>query len=309
MDMKIRVILTLIAFVSVTMTGFSLTAISFGNEPGQVGFRAPVGAEGFPEGPNSYRSCNGNLWLADSVNKRIIFLDSSGKLQKSVVVSELSEKSYISDFALQFEKGSDKPTAIWLADLVSLNIFKVSLDGKLLLKISGKNALIQADEVACDSDGRVYIGDMGSSKIVVYGQDGKELRRMKWNWTSFAVSDKNHSYTMGFDEGKGNLLNEYDSDGKLVSQTVLGENQMQNPRIWNIDKQGNLMISYVPPSGNPTAQVLYKYSADGKVIEKTPFTNPYYIYRYLIFDGDKIQIVKANYAKAPKTGISIVDLK
>ena len=301
--MKVTLLLTLILLAFPLMSVNASWQVKFGGEDTQVNFRAPIGDEDFPEGPHSLRVIAGNLWLLDSAGAKILVFDKANKLVRRIILPTISSKVFYEDFAVQFTEDGKEPVAVVTAERFSNTVVKCALDGTELLKFKPSNS-IQLDEVAIAPDGRIYVGDFGRAGISVFSPQGKFERSIPWQFSGFATDLKSNLHMLDYDEQAGHQHVVFSPIGKQISRTTLGFIEMQNPRIWEANSKG-IFVSFVPPSGDPTKQTMMHINKDGKTEAQTDFSNPYFIYRYLDVDDDKVWIISADYFEAPSSDISV----
>jgi len=302
-----RIIVAVAAMMMIMAPAFSWE-LSFGNESGKVGIKAPVSAEDFPVGPASYRVVGDNLWVLDSANGKVLCFDASSKLIKEIAIPSLPGEWVLDDFALQFsDASSTEPVAIIAVDLMERLVIKFSADGKELFKIKPEN-LIQLDEIDIDSTGQFYIGDYANSVIAVFAADGTQVRQITWQCSGFAVDLENNLHTIHFEENIGHFHVKLSADGRELSRVKLGLPEMQNPRIWHVNAKGEYLLSFIPPEGETNSQVLFTYSSAGEILKRANFNSPYYIKRYLFAGNDAAWLVDADYMKAPALSIKFKQL-
>lgn len=305
-------IATMIMF-GLASASFADWEISFGKEKGQVGLRAPLSDEDFPHGPNSYRLINDELWILDSAGGAIRCFDASNQVKGEIGISlplaaqGFAKDALLDDFAVQLTNG--EVVAIIAVDGLNRQIIKFDKFGKELLKIQVKpDQLIQLDQVEIDSTGQFYVGDFAKRHIAVFSAEGKMLRTIPWQFSGFAVDKENNLYMLQFAESKGHACIKLSAEGKELTRVELGMPEAQNPRIWSVNDKGEMLISVVPPEGDPNNHNLLTYSATGEILNKVAFKNPYYINRYLMGGKDSAWLVNADYGDA-SSKIKISPLK
>ena len=292
-----------LAFTSPAFTNWELP---FGKEDQRVGVSAPMNEQDAPDGPASYRVVNGNLWVLDSVKGRVLCFSGENKLIQTVIFPTLKPEFILSDFALQLSSAGEVQ-AVVTVDTRAKEIVVVDAAGKELRRIKA-DSMTQLDEVDVDSEGRIYVGDYAAGSISVFAADGQVQRSFPWQVSGFVTDLQNNLHLLDYKEGSGHALVTLAADGQEIARQELGMPEMQNPRIWSVNASGERLVSMVPPSGNPAEQVLCSISADGKIIAKADFTNPYYINRYLAAGDGHAWLVKADYLKAPAQSVKIETL-
>ncbi|GAB4280397.1 MAG: hypothetical protein Kow0029_24930 [Candidatus Rifleibacteriota bacterium] len=298
---------TMMLMITILVLGITAPAmcnweLMFGKEASQLGFvNPPPGPEDPPLGPASFRLVEGNIWVLDSVKGQVLCFNPENKLTANVKIPGLPKQFYLDDFAIQLKDG--KPVSIWVAERFSNEIIKVSMNGKELART--KTGQAQLDQLEVDSTGQLYVGDFGKSELAVYSSEGKKLRKMPWQLSGFAVDASDNLHMINFNDGTGHQHVILSPDGKELSRTEIGFANMQNPRLWHVTANNDILVSFIPESGDPTKNILVKISAKGLIEKKLGFTNPYYINRYLLLDDKSCWLANADYLKAPEQTIKI----
>ncbi|OGK08822.1 MAG: hypothetical protein A2W80_01580 [Candidatus Riflebacteria bacterium GWC2_50_8] len=303
-----KAIVAVVAMTMLILAPAFAWQLPFGKDAGTIGIIAPVGAEDFPVGPASYRVVGDNLWVLDSANGRVLCFDAASKMIKQIAVPSLPKEFIIDDFALQFAgKDAVEPSAIIVVEAMERLIIKFDTDGKELLKIKPEN-LIQLDEIEINSTGQFYVGDYANSVIAAFAADGKQLRQVAWQCSGFAVDSDNNLHMIHFEDKIGHFHVKLAADGAELSRIQLGLPEMQNPRLWHVNANGEYLLSFIPPEGDTNSQVLHTYSAAGEILKKVEFKNPYYVKRYLCAGKDSAWLVDADYSKAPDQPVTFKQL-
>ncbi len=277
--------------------------IKFGKADSEVGYvNPPPGPEDFPLGPHSFRIINDELWLADSVKGRLLSFSKKGKLNNSVSIPGFNQGAFIDDFAAQIKDGNIE--AFWACERFGNELVRFSPSGKELARVKN-TGLVQLDQLAADSSGQLYVGDYGKGMLAVFSSDGQKIREMKWQMSGFAVDSSDRLHTISYDDSTGHLHLIFDNSGKEVGRNVIGFKDMQNPRLWQVSKNNDIFVSFLPQSGDPSKNVLVTITEKGLILKKINYTNPYYIGRYLMVDDKDCWVVKTDFLKAPKGSIKI----
>lgn len=300
--MKYTALFLLLA-MSLSLPAHANWEIKFGKAANEVGYvNPPAGPEDFPLGPHSFRVISGNLWLADSVKGRVLSFAPDGQLASEIKIPGLTEPFFIDDFAIQVQ--NDEAVSAWVAERFSGHLIKISAEGKELLRIKN-TGLAQLDELAVDSNGQLYVGDYGKSLLTAFSSEGKKLWQRPWQMSGLATDASDNLHMIHFNEGTGHQHLTINSAGKEISRIEIGFAEMQNPRLWQVNEQGEIFVSFVPQSGDPTKNILATITAKGTILNKINFTNPYYIGRYLMIKDKDCYLVKTDFLKAPGTSIKI----
>ena len=123
----------------------------FGNRAGQGHFSMVHGLAVNPR--------NGNVYIGDREEYRIVVYDSNGKFVKTIQMRNLVCALYV-----------DLHGQLWMATGQDGQIFKIDWDGNVLGAIGngpgkGEGQFTEASYMAMDSHGNLYTGDTGYSRI------------------------------------------------------------------------------------------------------------------------------------------------
>ncbi len=152
----------------------SLTAMRLIRNDGQLTFNAPRGLDFAPDG---------TLYVADSLNHRILHLSPEGELLQ--IIGEFGSISNGSAPPGQFNEPWDVAVApdgsFYVADTWNHRIQKFSPQGEALTawgywgQDGSPLAFYGPRSVAVGPDGRVFVSDTGNKRIVVFDPDGVPL--------------------------------------------------------------------------------------------------------------------------------------
>lgn len=291
--------------------------LDYGNEKGKVAFynsnNTPKFAEDIPYGPLSFRVINNNLWVLDSIAGKLSCFDEKGNLVKTVVVPGLEGFKLLEDFALV---GNDlnNPESVWIANAADNTIRKISIaDGKVLAQVGGAGnepgKIIQVNQIEVDAGGRLYVGDIGRSKLSVFTSTGSFLREYYWQSTGFVVDKYANLHLINYCENVGYFHRVYSSKGQLLNSTHLGFINNTNLKINSLTDDGSLILSMIPEDGYKGVLDLLKVSKCGEVLEKLQYVPPTSMNRYIQVAGNKVFQAEANFETAPKTKFIVKPLE
>ncbi|MDD3147254.1 MAG: hypothetical protein PHD82_08130 [Candidatus Riflebacteria bacterium] len=300
---KTTVTLLAVMLLALSTPAFSNWELKFGTEDERVGVLAPMNEEDFPDGPGAFRVVENDLWVLDSVKGRVLCVNADGSFSKVVKLPGLKAEFVLTDFALQ-RSPSGTVEAVVAIDMRAKEIVVVGIDGKELRRIKAEQ-MMQLDEVDVDTEGQIYVGDYAACSISVFSNSGELLRTLPWQVSGFVADLANNLHMLDYKEGSGHALVTLAKDGKEIARQEIGLPDMQNPRIWNVNAAGEKLVSFVPPSGDPSQQMVYTFSAAGETTGKAAFSNPYYINRFLAAGKEGIWLVKADYLKAPDVPVRV----
>lgn len=287
--------------------------VNFGTTASEIGFynrNINPNIEGPAFGPMSFRVSAGKLWLADSVNGRILCFDTSNNLQLSVALQRITPETLIEDFALP--KTDQDPPYIWIAEGAERTIRKISIpEGAESQVIGGHGSepgkFIQIQTIETDSAGNLYVGDIGKSVISIFSPDGELIREIKYQNCGFSIDENDRLSLLRYSESSGYFWEKYTSQGTLESSTHIGCNDFHNPKILFADKT-HLHVSFVPPEGYKGHLELLNFDSFGCTISKTVFQPPSSMNRFLVQDSNILWLAEADFTKAPAGKFSVKPL-
>ncbi|HXV98555.1 MAG TPA: PQQ-binding-like beta-propeller repeat protein [Anaerolineae bacterium] len=190
----------------------------------------------------------GNVYVADTANKRIQKFDSNGQFLAKWGSSGLADGAFYSPTGIAV----DKQSAVYVADFNRVDIQKFDDNGQFLTKFGGRSpeqgGLIGPSWLAVDAEGNVYVADDGTHQIHKFDQNGQFLTR--WGGvdrfgggpTDVTVDGQGNIYVNGDNpavlkfDNQGRLLAEWGSPGS-------GEGQFNFARGVAVDAEGNVYVA------------------------------------------------------------------
>ncbi len=307
-----------VAFLSLsTLCQAQSWSLDYGNEEGKVAFynssNDPKFAEDSPYGPLSFRVVNNNLWVLDSIAGKLSYFDEKGKLLKSIAVPGLEGFKLLEDFALV---GNDpaNPEAVWIANAADNLIRKISFsDGMVIAQVGGmgneQGKIMQVSQLEADAGGRLYVGDIGRSKLSVFTSSGAFLREYPWQSTGFVVDKYANLHLVNYSENAGYIYRIYSPKGQLIKTTHLGFIDNANLKLYSVGNDGSIILSMIPKTGFKGILDLYKIDKTGVVTEKLQYIPPVSMNRYIYIDENRIFHAEADFETAPKTKFIVKPLE
>ena len=288
--------------------------IDYGTEKGQVAYHnrwnSTSKVEDAPFGPMSFRVLNNKLWVLDSLAGKVCCFDEKGKIIKEYVIPGLKGVKLLEDFALT-GKDPVNPDSVWVANASDHMLRKVSLtDGKVLAQFGGlgnkPGKIMQVSQLEVDAGGRLYVGDVGRAKISVFTSTGSFLREFPWQYTGFVVDKYANLHMIHYTDNAGYFYRVYSPKGHLSSSTHLGFLKNINMQIHAVDKDGSLILSMVPTTGLKGKLELLKISKFGDIIEKSEFSRPISMNRYIYLDNNsKVFLAENDLEVAPMSKFTV----
>ena len=291
--------------------------LAYGNEEGKVAFynstNNPNFKEDSPYGPLSFRVVNNKLWVLDSIAGKLSCFDENSKLTKSIVVPGLEGFKLLEDFAL-VGNDLDNPEAVWIANAADNLIRKISLaDGKVIAQVGGMGnepgKILQVNQLEADSGGRLYVGDIARSKLSVFSATGAFLREFPWQSTGFVVDKYANLHMIHYGENVGYYYRVYSPKGQLINSMHLGFINNTNAKLYQVDKDGSLILSMIPSTGFKGVMELLKINKFGVIKEKLQYIPSVSMNRYVYVDGNRIFQAEADFETAPTSKFLIKTLE
>lgn len=291
--------------------------LSYGTGPSQVGYYNdkvnPKIEDASPLGPMAFRLAGGDLWVADSIGGRLLWLGIGGALKAAMKVPGVGTDTLLEDIAL-VENQTGKVEAAWVADGADLVVRKIAVPaGKEIVRVGGRGQepglFTQIHQLEAGPTGRLYVGDFGRAVIAVFDQAGKLLREIPWERSGFAVDAQERLSTIAYIEGAGYVWQRYSADGRLERSVHLGLPALQNPRLWWHEQDGGIAVSFIPAGGFRGVVTMHSFSPEGALLKKFSVRPPQGMNRYLSRGQDGVfWCAAADLDKAPKGAFKIMSL-
>ena len=116
---------------------------------------------------------NGDIWLSDGNNHRVMRVNESGTLL-TTIGGEPASAAGDNEFSAPAGLAVDARGNLWVADTGRHEIREYSAKGTFITAI-GENALSMPVDVAVDGFGRLFVTDQGLREVRVFGRDGEFL--------------------------------------------------------------------------------------------------------------------------------------
>lgn len=148
-------------------------------------------------------TANGDIWLSDGNNHRVMLVNASGTLLTTIGGGLAASGS--NEFTAPAGLAVDAQGHLWVADTGRHEIREYSAKGTFINAI-GQNALSMPLDVAVDGFGRLFVTDQGLREVRVFGSDGEFLGSIgKSVGDAGGASDSGLQYPHGV-EVEGNHL-------------------------------------------------------------------------------------------------------
>ncbi|MBU1105208.1 MAG: hypothetical protein KKB51_00970 [Candidatus Riflebacteria bacterium] len=240
--------------------------------------------KGLPLGPAALRFVGENLWVSDSLNKRLVEFDAQGKQLKSVAIATESHV-YPEDFVI-LPDGD-----FWVCDVDNAALLKIDAAGKILEKLTeiGGKKLAWPARIELLPSGNLLVLDYTLGELIEFSADAKLVMANAVHGRSFLVDTDSVCY-----------LTEKNAVIKLVTRTLANgkESSVTLPLTDVLDTEilahpaaNEFVIGFKPiPKEDDQASGLYMLMriADGKTVAtmQAGFPQPFFT-RLLISDDQK----------------------
>jgi sugar lactone lactonase YvrE len=139
----------------------------------------------------------GDIWLSDSANHRVVLVSGSGVLLATI--GRAAAASGSEDFDTPGGIALDGSGHLWVVDTGTHEVKEYSPQGTLLSTI-GHDALSMPRDVAVDEGGHVFVTDQALREVRVFGTDGALLGSIgKSDGTAGGPSDSGLQYPSGIE--------------------------------------------------------------------------------------------------------------
>lgn len=287
-------------------------SLPYGNDKEQVAFynsTSPGFAEDAPYGPMSFRVVKDQLWVLDSVGGRVLGIGAKNEIKSEVKIAGLLKNALLEDFAL-VAGSSGNPETVWVADAAECVIRKLSLaNSRELIKIGGNgNApgkFLQVNQLEVDRGGRLYVGDIGRQVVAVFTPYGELVREMPCQLSGFAIDAQSNLHMLDYRENYGHLHRVYSQKGQLLKTLHIGMRNFQNPRIWGVNGQGGLLVSFMPDGEFKGRLKMFEFAGDASVLRRSEMAPGLSMNRFVAASEQHLWLAVADFAAAPAGQFSV----
>lgn len=291
-------------------------SLSYGTGDGQVAF---MNATTHPKvellnplGPLAFRVSGTDFYVLDSIGGRVLQVGADGKVAATIKILEKPDpENILEDLALVRDSAGKVQSFLVIASK-DQEILQVGLDGKLIRKVggagnsSGKFTQLQLVEAA--PDGSFAAADLGRQVLALFNAEGKFVREFHWDWSGLCFDPSGNFCFLKWDAtAKANFLVVESLDGKTTRGTKMEIGAHTNPRLWVVNKDGEALISYIPPEGFKGTFKVAACDAKGKPKSVKDLVPPVAMNRYLDSDAqENFSLISAHYGKAPEGAFKIM---
>lgn len=190
----------------------------------------------------------GNLWLTDNGDHRVLKYSTDGKL-----LLTLGVKGQAGEDDTHFNKPTDVAFApggdIYISDgYGNSRVVRLSREGKYLgawgKKGGGEGEFNLPHSVVVDKRGRVYVADRENARVQVFTPEGKfieQWRDVGRPYGLFLTAEER----LIVSDGIANRLGVYDLTGKRLAQFGMpgkGAGELDLPHLLTVDERGSLYV-------------------------------------------------------------------
>lgn len=203
---------------------------------------------------------DGNLWLTDNGDHRVMKFSPDGKL-----LATFGEKGVAAEDPTHFNKPADVAFGprgdVYVADgYGNSRVVRLSRDGKFVQawgrKGTGEGEFNLPHTVAVDREGRVYVGDRENNRVQVFTADGRFLREWRHMGAPFGLF-LTPDQRLFLADGRAHTVSLFDLMGKRLAQwggPGSGPGQLDLPHLLCVDERGDVYVTEI------TGKRLQKFS-------------------------------------------------
>lgn len=325
----------LLLFSVFLMSAFPLAAqtvaVPYGEGKGEIDYintnKFKILEDPHPYSAGSFRVLDNGFAVADSVAGKLLLFDKKGKLENEIFVYPQDKRKkilketgmrlalLISDFVPALDHKTGKIESWFVADTMNNLVYHCDTNGKHIAEISDGNFL-QIGRIELDKKGNLYVSDIQSQTISVFGPDRKKILVIPWQWSGLAVPYENGGvYTLESEEEVEDIYLVLSAlDGKIPLQTLLAlPENISDPELWWVnEKKKEAFITYTPPEGYKGEYVMASVSIETGKVKASKRIRPIPIMtRYLDIQKNfsEAWIADCNYLAAPKGTFDINKLE
>lgn len=165
------------------------TDLPLGTSTAELGLRTSADIEeyfgkGLPLGPASLRFYKKNLWVSDSLNKRLVEFNDEGHLLKSVSIAT-ENHVYPEDFVILPDGG------FWVCDIDNTSLLKLNAAGEIVRQLNsiGDKKLAWPFRIELLPSGNLLVLDVTLAELIEFSDDGELVRADPVYGRSFLVEE------------------------------------------------------------------------------------------------------------------------
>lgn len=193
------ILMSLCLFVSMVAGAAEFKKVagfSNGENTGQLFLNATISG-GVPDGPFQGPMAficdrNGNFWIADTLNGRIVGVAPDGKQKKEIQLEPIQKALGLASDVVLLDMTPGAIGKLLVADANNNAVIEIDVKGAAAPRVflpspAGRGFWVQINRIHCDRSGRIYIEDLPSMRTVVLSADGDPVATLDGE-LSLAVS-------------------------------------------------------------------------------------------------------------------------
>ncbi|PKL46475.1 MAG: hypothetical protein CVV42_16360 [Candidatus Riflebacteria bacterium HGW-Riflebacteria-2] len=248
----------IILFACLFMNAVALFAIDLplGTSTAELGLKtlADVGenfGKGLPLGPAALRFVGDNLWVSDSLNKRLVEYDQDGKLLQYLAVASESHL-YLEDF-VRMSNG-----CFWLCDIDNAALLKIDVHGLIIRRFTtiGEKQLAWPIRIELLPSGNLLVLDLTLGELIEFTEDGSLVRADAVSGRSFLVEKDSVSYVVEKDNELYLAVRKLADNTVKLSQIPVGD--VLDLELLAKTSSGECVVGYKAISNDVRAQMPYQ---------------------------------------------------
>lgn len=247
-----------------------LPTFANGSAPGQVAMLTEEGLlhTGPLTGPAAFLTApDGRLFVADTLNQRILLVDPAGQTRLAIDLSGLERRAGLDQPPLVCDLALAGPSQLYLADAANLTVLVVDLATGYQRRFgrggTRPGEFLQINRIRADADGNAFVEDAATQKTLVFRRDGVLLAEIP-GVTNAAVDRDGRLHQPVFEGNpRERAIEVFDRTGR--SRGILG--RISDPleisliTCLGFDGEGNLHVAYSTDLGRNYAVM----GPDGRV--------------------------------------------
>ncbi len=209
----------------------------------------------------------GNVWIADTLNARLLVLSDRGRLTKTIDLQPVQKSAGLAQPPLISDITFPGDESLALADEANTTILILDLNGRFLRRFSGPGGrpedLLQINRLHADREGRVYVEETARNRIAVFSPAGEWLSELKGLSGVAVRADGRVLQPVYEGNPRERTLEWYDLSGSKIG-VLCRFAETEDIRFiqpLGFDKAGNLILLY----DTAKERVIRRIAADGTV--------------------------------------------
>ncbi len=190
MALLLSFMLGAVGLLAQSLNGEFQTVVSFtlGDKAGQLMWNATLSGgvpDGSFQGPMAFLTDkNGNFWIGDTLNARIIGVGADAKPQKEIDLLAIGKTLGLASDVILLDMVPGRRGRILIADAANNAVIEIDVRGKAAPRCfrsasQGKGHWQQINRIHSDKNGKIYIEDLPSMRTLVLSADGEPMQTLE----------------------------------------------------------------------------------------------------------------------------------